>query len=113
MEELLKIKCEPCRKDVPPLKEEEMARMLPQIPEWNLVKRDNIHQLERIFKFRDFAEALLFTKRVGELAEAEGHHPALITEWGRVTVRWWTHKIKGLHQNDFIMAARTDRLYSS
>ncbi len=67
--------------------------------------------LERTFRFRDFAGALAFTARVGAEAEAQGHHPFLLTEWGRVTVTWWTHKIKGLHRNDFIMAARTDRLY--
>jgi 4a-hydroxytetrahydrobiopterin dehydratase len=67
-------------------------------------------RLERAFKFKDFAEALAFTIKVGEIAEAEGHHPALLTEWGRVTVTWWTHKIRGLHRNDFIMAAKTDHL---
>ena len=63
------------------------------------------------FTFGSFAEALAFTDAVGALAEAEGHHPAILTEWGRVTVTWWTHAIKGLHRNDFIMAARTDELY--
>jgi 4a-hydroxytetrahydrobiopterin dehydratase len=67
----------------------------------------------RAFKFKNFTEALAFTDQVGEIAEEEGHHPALFTEWGKVTVRWWTHKIGGLHENDFIMAAKTDRLYDS
>jgi 4a-hydroxytetrahydrobiopterin dehydratase len=66
--------------------------------------------LSRTFIWRNFAEALAFTNRVGTLAEAEGHHPLLITEWGKVTVQWWTHKIKGLHRNDLIMAAKTDAL---
>jgi 4a-hydroxytetrahydrobiopterin dehydratase len=66
--------------------------------------------LSRSFTFRNFAEALAFTNRVGALAEAEGHHPALFTEWGKVTVQWWTHKLKGLHRNDLIMAAKTDAL---
>jgi 4a-hydroxytetrahydrobiopterin dehydratase len=75
------------------------------------VERDGVKRLERTFGFRNFAEALAFTDKVGERAEVEGHHPALLTEWGRVTVTWWTHKIGGLHQNDFIMAAKTDELY--
>ncbi len=69
--------------------------------------------LRRLFHFDTFAQALEFTTKVGELAEEEGHHPALLTEWGRATVMWWTHKIKGLHRNDFIMAAKTDALYQS
>ena len=67
--------------------------------------------LERVFQFPDFAQALAFTNRVGALAEEEGHHPALLTEWGKVTVAWWTHAIGGLHRNDFIMAAKTDQIY--
>jgi 4a-hydroxytetrahydrobiopterin dehydratase len=82
------------------------------VPDWQIVERDQIKRLERAFKFKNFVEALQFTNRVGELAEEEGHHPALMTEWGRVTVTWWTHKIKGLHRNDFIMAAKTDGLYT-
>ena len=74
------------------------------------MEREGIQQLERVFAFRDFAEALSFTNRVGALAEAEGHHPAILTEWGRVTVTLWTHKIHGLHRNDFIMAAKIDSL---
>jgi 4a-hydroxytetrahydrobiopterin dehydratase len=66
--------------------------------------------LEKVYAFPDFAKALAFTNRVGELAESENHHPAILTEWGRVTITWWTHKIKGLHRNDFIMAARTDEI---
>ena len=72
--------------------------------------RDEEEELRRVFSVDDFAQALEFTKKVGELAEDEGHHPALLTEWGRTTVTWWTHKIKGLHRNDFIMAAKTDEL---
>jgi 4a-hydroxytetrahydrobiopterin dehydratase len=68
-------------------------------------------RLRRIFSFDDFAQALEFTNKVGVLAEEEGHHPALLTEWGRTTVTWWTHKIRGLHRNDFVMAAKTDVLY--
>jgi 4a-hydroxytetrahydrobiopterin dehydratase len=111
MEELVQMKCVACREDAPLVTEEEMAEFFPQVPEWKIVEREDIKRLERIYSFKNFAHALAFTNKVGELAEAEGHHPALLTEWGKVTVTWWTHKIKGLHRNDFIMAAKTDRLY--
>ncbi|MDE2815524.1 MAG: 4a-hydroxytetrahydrobiopterin dehydratase [Chloroflexota bacterium] len=106
-------KCVACRAGAPQVTAEEIAELQPQIPEWNLQERRGIPQLERVYKFRNFVQALSFTNAVGEIAEAEGHHPALLTEWGRVAVTWWTHKIKGLHRNDFIMAAKTDALYGS
>lgn len=111
IEELVQMKCVACRKDAPKVREEEIAEFLAQVPKWKIVERDHIKQLERVCKFKDFSQALLFTNQVGVLAEAEGHHPALLTEWGQVTVTWWTHKIKGLHRNDFIMAAKTDQFY--
>jgi 4a-hydroxytetrahydrobiopterin dehydratase len=103
-------RCVACRSDSPRVTEAEIADLRREISEWQLVVRDNIARLERVFRFPSFADALAFTNRVGALAEAEGHHPALLTEWGRVTVTWWTHKIRGLHRNDFIMAAKTDGL---
>ena len=102
--------CVPCHGGVPPATEAEIAELRPLIPDWRLMERDGIRRLERVFHFASFAEALAFTNRVGALAEADGHHPALLTEWGRVTVTWWTHAIGGLHRNDFIMAAKTDAL---
>jgi 4a-hydroxytetrahydrobiopterin dehydratase len=110
MRELSEMRCTACRGDEPTLTDAEIAQMHPQVPEWQVVQREGIKRLERVFRFRNFAQALAFTNRVGEQAEKEGHHPALLTEWGKVTVTWWTHKIGGLHQNDFIMAARTDEL---
>ncbi len=110
MNELVGMKCVACRRGAPTVTDAEIVALLPQVPAWNLVERDGIKQLERVFAFKNFAEALDFTNRVGNIAEEEGHHPALLTEWGRVTVTWWTHKIKGLHRNDFIMAAKTDAL---
>jgi len=80
------------------------------VPDWEIVERDGVQQLERVFKFKNFVQALAFTNRVGDLAEAEDHHPALLTEWGKVTVTWWTHAANGLHKNDFIAAAKTDQL---
>lgn len=107
---LKEMHCEACRRDAPAVSSDEMQSLLKEIPDWRVVDREGIPQLQRVFEFPDFASALAFTNSVGEIAEAEGHHPALLTEWGRVTVRWWTHKIRGLHRNDFIMAARTDEL---
>src|SRR5688572_24566879 len=110
MPELTSERCVACRRDAPRVTEAEIAELKPLVPEWEMVQRDGIPRLERVFSFPDFAQALAFTQRVGALAEQEGHHPALLTEWGRVTVTWWTHKIRGLHRNDFVMAAKTDRL---
>lgn len=103
-------RCVACRPDAPAVSPAEAAALRREIPGWQLVERDGIARLERVFAWPDFAAALAFTNRVGALAEAEGHHPALLTEWGRVTVTWWTHAIRGLHRNDFVMAARTDAL---
>lgn len=113
MSELTRMKCTACRGDEPTLAGAEIAELNPQVPEWQVTEREGVKRLERVFKFKNFAGALQFTSRVGERAEEEGHHPALLTEWGRVTVTWWTHKIGGLHQNDFVMAAKTDELYAS
>ena len=102
--------CEPCRKGGSPLSGEEIAGLLPEIPGWEVVSEEGVARLVRTFTFADFRSALGFTLRVGELAEKEGHHPKIVTEWGRVRVEWWTHSVGGLHRNDFIMAARTDEL---
>ena len=103
-------RCVACRRDSPRVTEAEIAELGREVSDWQLQERDGIARLERVFHFPTFADVLAFANRVGALAEAEGHHPALLTEWGRVTVTWWTHKIRGLHRNDFIMAAKTDVL---
>jgi len=110
---LTAMKCEVCRAGAPVVTDMETILFQPQVPEWQIIERDGVKQLERVFPFPDFLQALAFTNRVGAIAEAEGHHPALLTEWGKVTVTWWTHKIKGLHRNDFIMAAKTDEAYAA
>lgn len=107
---LAEMKCTVCYDGAPTVTDEEIAELHPQIPDWNVVERNDVKRLERVFKFANFAEALAFTNQVGELAESQGHHPSILTEWGRATVTWYTHKIKGLHRNDFIMAAKTDKL---
>ena len=105
--------CEACRADAPTVTDEELAQWMHEIPAWQPSVSDGILQLQRMFSFRNFAEALAFTQRVGEIAEAANHHPAVLTEWGKVTVTWWSHKIRGLHRNDFILAARTDQVFAS
>jgi 4a-hydroxytetrahydrobiopterin dehydratase len=95
----------------PPLGDQEISELHPQVSEWQVVAGGGVQRLERVFKFQNFLEALSFTNRVGELAEEQDHHPSLLTEWGKVTVTWWTHAVKGLHRNDFVMAAKTDALY--
>jgi 4a-hydroxytetrahydrobiopterin dehydratase len=104
-------RCVACRPDSPRLTAGEMADLGTRLPDWSVVEREGVPRLERSFRFPDFRAALDFTQRVGELAEAEGHHPTLVTSWGRVKVTWWTHAIRGLHRNDAVMAAKTDGLY--
>ena len=113
MTELAGQTCVACRGGEPPMTDEQIRRITAEVPEWSVEDREVVKRLERVFRFGDFRSALEFTNRVGEIAEAQGHHPALLTEWGRVTVTWWTHKIKGLHRNDFIMAAKTDEVYAA
>jgi 4a-hydroxytetrahydrobiopterin dehydratase len=110
MSELAQLKCAACRGGEPTVTEAEIAELHPQVPEWQIVEVDGIKRLQRVFKLRNFIEAVAFATRVAMIAEKEDHHPLIVTEWGRVTVQWWTHKIKGLHKNDFIMAAKTDGL---
>ena len=113
MTDLTQLKCVACRGGEPTLTEVQIADLRPQVPEWQVRQVDQEPRLERIFRFKNFQEAIAFTDKVGAIAELEDHHPLIITEWGRVTVQWWTHKIHGLHQNDFIMAAKTDSLLRS
>jgi len=106
--ELHALKCAPCKGGVKPLNEPEISAFLKQLSaEWTLAEGK---RLERVFKFKNFAEALEFTNKVGNLAETQGHHPDIHLSWGKVVVQLWTHKIGGLHENDFILAAGIDRL---
>ena len=111
MNELKDEQCEACRPDALTATDAEIAELMPHVPEWQVLEVDGVKRLQRVFTFKNFVEALAFTNQVGEIAEQVGHHPLLITEWGRVTVAWWSHKIKGLHRSDFIMAARCDERY--
>jgi len=107
--ELAQKHCVPCRGGVPPLTREAIQALVPQVPAWEVV-RD--HHLTRTFPFPDFRSALDFVNRAGAVAEEQGHHPDLYLSWGRVEVRIWTHKIDGLTESDFILAAKIDRLVS-
>jgi 4a-hydroxytetrahydrobiopterin dehydratase len=108
-ETLVEKACTPCRGGVPPLTRDEAQRFQAQAPNWEL--DDNAHRIVRTFRFRNFREALSFVQEIGELAETEGHHPDISFGWGYVTVSLSTKKIKGLHENDFIMASKIDRVF--
>ena len=112
MPKLSQMKCEACRADSPHVTHDEVTEFMQQTPGWQITKEEDTNKLEKVFFFRDWNEALGFTIKVGELAELQGHHPMVVTEWGRVKVVWWTHKIRGLHKNDFIMAAKTEEVAS-
>lgn len=101
--------CVPCRGGIPPLSREQAEGFLREVPEWRL--DGPATRIERTYKFKNFSEALAFVNRVGDIAEAQGHHPDITFGWGYCTVILYTHKIKGLHENDFIMAAKCDRAY--
>ncbi|HNE04928.1 MAG TPA: 4a-hydroxytetrahydrobiopterin dehydratase, partial [Anaerolineales bacterium] len=89
----------------------EVTELLSQIPAWELVEVDGIRRLQRVFKLKNYAEAVAFTNKLAMTAEKEDHHPLIVLEWGRVTVQWWTHVVQGLHQNDFVMAAKTNEIF--
>lgn len=110
MEQLAEKKCVACEGNLPRISDTEIAELKPQIPDWDIVEEEGEARLKRVYQFHDFMTALSFTNKVGDKAEKAGHHPALLTECGKVTVSWWTHSIGGLHMNDFIMAAKTDKV---
>ena len=110
MDSLVNERCAVCRKDSPRVTEAEIAELSPRIPEWKIVEVEGVPRLQRTFRFRSYPETLAFVQRVGELAEAEGHHPDLEVRWGEVRVTLWTHAAGGLTENDFILAAKIDEM---
>jgi len=102
--------CVPCRGGVPPLKGKELEALQQQVPQWKVI---NEHHITRAFTFPDFKQALDFVNRVGTVAEAQGHHPDILLTWGKAEITLWTHKIDGLTESDFIMAAKIDALHTS
>jgi len=103
--------CKALHKGVQPANDLEINDLIKFIPEWKIIEIDGVRRLEHTYKFKNFLQALAFTNQVGEIAEEQDHHPMILTEWGKVTVSWWTHVVKGLHRNDFIMAAKCDAIY--
>jgi 4a-hydroxytetrahydrobiopterin dehydratase len=107
MSDLAAKNCVPCRGGVPPLAGKELENLAKQVPQWKVV---NAHHITRAFTFPDFAQALTFVNKVGAIAEHEGHHPDILLSWGKAEVTTWTHKIDGLTESDFILAAKIDKL---
>lgn len=110
MDDLTEQTCTACRVGAPLVATDEIQVLMQEIPQWKLVNIDGIKRLQRVFEFKNYQSTLVFANQVAGIADEQGHHPAILIEWGRVTVSWWSHKIKGLHVNDFIMAARSDAL---
>ena len=112
MESLISQKCVACKADAPKVTDDELIELLKEIPEWKPITEESMLRLQRVFEFQDYSSAVQFTNKVADLADQEDHHPAILLEWGKVEVTWWTHKILGLHKNDFIAAAKTDLLFN-
>ena len=104
--------CTPVTRDTEQLSDAQLRSYMEQVPGWKVFEESGIKKLARQYRFKNFVDALAFTNRVGEMAEQQDHHPALLTEWGKVSVTWWTHAAGGLHRNDFVMASKTDGEYS-
>jgi 4a-hydroxytetrahydrobiopterin dehydratase len=107
MAELSELQCIPCRGGVPPLDSQEIDKLLPQLAGWEVI---NLHHLRKTYQFEDFRQSLEFVNRIGELAESQGHHPDICFGWGKAEVTIWTHKIDGLTESDFVLAAKFDKL---
>lgn len=104
------LRCESCSGDAIALGAEERRLLLTELDGWQMLERDGIPQLEKVYTFKNYKQAWAFADKISQLAEDEFHHPSILLEWGKVTVTWWSHSIKGLHQNDFICAAKCDNL---
>ncbi len=113
MNELEQMHCTVVNASTPRLADREITEYKSNLPEWRVYEKEGELRLERVFTFKDFNQAVVFTNKVAQVANEEDHHPAILTEWGKVTVTWWTHKIRSLHLNDFIMAAKTDKLFGT
>ncbi len=113
MSELAGMHCSAINANSQRLTDQEIGEYQAKLPNWEIYPKEGELRLEKVFQFKDFTQAVDFTNKVAKIANQEDHHPALLTEWGRVTVTWWTHKIRGLHLNDFIMAAKTDQLFTN
>jgi 4a-hydroxytetrahydrobiopterin dehydratase len=111
MTELKNMHCSVITSSTPRMNDRELGQYQAKLPDWEIYKIEGELRLEKVYLFKNFLQAVDFTNQVAYVANEEDHHPAILTEWGKVTVTWWTHKIGGLHLNDFIMAAKTEQLY--
>ena len=111
MNTLAQMHCTPVHATEAVTQGKQLIELHREVPDWHIFAHEGVTSLQRVFAFDGFIDALAFTDAVGALAQEEEHHPAILTEWGKVRVMWWTHSLRGLHPNDFIMAARTDVLY--
>ena len=109
---LISERCEACRADSPLVTADEESELKPQIPDWEIIVVNDERRLKRTYRFKGWLLAVRFADAVAQIAEDENHHPTILIEWGKVTVTWWTHAIRGLHRNDFIMAAKTDQEFA-
>ena len=109
MSDLAASSCEACRIDAPIVSDNEASILIKEIEGWDLIN-DGIKKLKKEFSFSNYSDSVDFSNKVADMAEKEDHHPQIILEWGKVTVIWWSHKIKGLHKNDFICAAKTNKI---
>jgi len=112
MSELTQQNCVPVKASTPALTEMEISELSQKLSGWQMDSKDSELRLVKVFKFTNFNQAISFSNQVARIADEQDHHPALLVEWGKVTVNWWTHVIHGLHLNDFIMAAKTDQLFT-
>ena len=112
MAELQSQSCEACKIDAPRLTDTEITNLISEINDWDLIQ-EPVKQIKKIFSFPDYQSGVNFLNAVATMADQEDHHPEIVLEWGKVTVIWWSHKIKGLHKNDFICASKTDNLYQN
>ena len=110
MNDLSSQSCEACKIDAPKVPRDQIKNLLLEINDWTLIE-EPINKLEKVFSFKSYKKSLDFSNKVAALADEEDHHPQILLEWGKVTVTWWSHKIEGLHRNDFICAAKTDKLF--
>ena len=111
MKNLAEMKCVPCRGGEPALTAAEVEQLMPQVDGWELLEQNGIPRLKKVFSFDSYLDGASFVQTLVDLAEKQDHHPAILLEWRQITVSWWTHVVKGLHINDFISAAKTDKLY--
>ena len=110
MNDLSSQSCEACQIDAPKVPQDQIQILLSEINGWVLIE-EPINKIQKIFSFKSYKDSVDFSNKVASLADDEDHHPKIVLEWGKVTVIWWSHKIEGLHKNDFICAAKTDKLF--